>query len=333
MIPFDKMVLTEIGVVIIGRNEGRRLLECFNTIIGQVKRIVYVDSGSTDDSVENARYLDIEVVELDLPFTAAKGRNAGLEKLKKSGPVPEFVQFVDGDCKISDGWFGIALDTIKSRQDAAVVFGRRREEFPDKSLYNRIVDMEWENPVGESDACGGDALMRMKALDEVGGYNDSLIAGEEPEMCLRMRRKGWKVLSVGHEMTLHDANITRFGQLWKRSVRCGHAYFEGFVMHGKSVDRYRAKQVLSALFWTLFIPFVSISLIPLSSGWSLMLILGYGLLLYRLRKWRLGMNDNYTHASQYAAFYTIAKFAELQGMAQYIFNRMIKKKTEIIEYK
>lgn len=329
------MALNEIGVVIIGRNEGERLLECFNSIIGQVNLIVYVDSGSTDSSVENAHKLGIEVVELDMefPFTAARGRNAGLGKLKEAVPVPEFVQFVDGDCKVSEGWLKTALGTIKSHQDVAAVFGRRREEFPDNTLYNQIVDMEWENPVGESHSCGGDALMRMKALDEVRGYNDSLIAGEEPEMCLRMRRKGWKILSIGHEMTLHDANITRFGQLWKRSVRCGHAYFEGFVMHGISGDGYRIKQVLSVSFWTLFIPFVSIGLIPISKGLSLILMMSYGLLWYRIRKWRIGMNGSSVHASRYAAFYTIAKFAELQGMVQYIFNRIINKKTEIIEYK
>ncbi|MFH0976961.1 MAG: glycosyltransferase [Spirochaetota bacterium] len=328
-------LLNKIGVVIIGRNEGKRLVECFHSIIGKVNRIVYVDSGSTDNSVENARQLNIEVVELDMtmPFTAARGRNAGLKKLKVLKPVPEFVQFVDGDCKISNGWFEAALKTIKSHKNIAAVYGRRREEFPDKTPYNRIVDMEWENSVGESDACGGDALMKMKALDEVGGYNASLIAGEEPEMCLRMRRKGWKILSIGHEMTLHDANITRFGQLWKRSIRCGHAYLDGFLMYGTSDDRYRKKQVLSVFFWSLCIPFLSIGLIPISKGWSLILMFSYGLLWYRIRKWRIGMSNTSIHASQYAAFYTIAKFAELQGMIQNIFNRIIKKKTEIIEYK
>ena len=329
------MFLNEIGVVIIGRNEGQRLIECFHSVIGQVKRIVYVDSGSTDNSLENARKLNIEVVELDmsLPFTAARGRNAGLKKLKLIEPVPEFVQFIDGDCKIADGWLETALITIKSRQDVAVVFGRRGEEFPDKTHYNRIVGMEWEHPEGESDACGGDALIRMKAIDEVGGYNESLIAGEEPEMCLRMRRKGWKILSIAREMTLHDANITRFVQLWKRSVRCGHAYLDGFIMYGISKDRYRTKQVISVFFWTLCIPFVSIVLIPASKGWSLILLFSYGFLWYRIKDWRLRMKNTPVHASKYATFYTIAKFAELQGIVQNLFNRIIKKKAKIIEYK
>ncbi|PKL39677.1 MAG: glycosyl transferase [Spirochaetae bacterium HGW-Spirochaetae-1] len=329
------MSADNIDVVIIGRNEGKRLIACFNSIIGQVNRIIYVDSGSTDGSVENARQIGIEVVELDMaiPFTAARGRNAGLAKLKESKPVPEFVQFIDGDCKIADGWFEAALAGINNHQDVAAVFGRRREEFPDKTPYNRIVDMEWQRLVGESDSCGGDALMRMKALEEVDGYNNSLIAGEEPEMCLRMRRKGWKIVNIGHEMTIHDANITRFEQMWKRSVRCGHAYFDGFLMYGKSKDRYRTHEVVSVLFWALVIPLISIGLIPVSKGLSLLLLFSYLLLWYRLRKWRLKMKNSPAHASRYAAFYTVAKFAELQGMLQNLFKRMTNKKAEIIEYK
>ena len=329
------MSINEIGVIIIGRNEGERLVECFHSIIGKADRIVYVDSGSTDGSVENAKKLNIEVVELDMsvPFTAARGRNAGLARLKESEPIPEFVQFVDGDCKIADGWFEAALHALQENQDAAVVSGRRREEFPDKTPFNRIVDMEWESPAGESEACGGDALMRMEALDEVGGYNSSLIAGEEPEMCLRMRRKSWIILNIAHEMTLHDANMTRFGQMWKRSLRCGHAYLDGFIMYGMSKERYRLKQVMSVIFWALFIPVISIGLIPVSHGMSLIIFFGYALLWYRLRKWRMGMNNSPGHASRYASFYTVAKFAELQGMLQNLYKRIIKKKAEIIEYK
>lgn len=193
--------------------------------------------------------------------------------------------------------------------------------------------MEWEKPAGECDACGGDALMRLKALDDVNGYNDSLIAGEEPEMCLRMRRKGWKILNIAHEMTLHDANITRFEQLWKRSVRCGHAYFDGFIMYGKSEDRYRTKEILSVFFWTLGIPFVSVALLPVSKGWSLVILLSYVFLWYRIRNWRIGMNNNPLHASKYAVLYTVVKFAELQGILQNLFKRIFNKKAKIIEYK
>ncbi len=329
------MTLNEIGVVIIGRNEGKRLLDSLHSILGKVNRIVYVDSGSTDGSVENARRLGIDIVELDMtiPFTAARGRNAGIKRLTGCNPIPEFVQFVDGDCCIVDGWFEVALEKIKSNSDIAVVFGRRKERFPDKTLYNRIVDMEWEKPVGESESCGGDALIRMQALEEVNGYNESLIAGEEPEMCLRMRRKGWKVLSLGHAMTLHDANITRFGQWWKRCVRCGFAYFEGFVMHGASDDRYRKRQVFSVLSWTLCVPIISIGPMFISKGWSLVLMSGYVLLWYRIRKWRLSMKNSSAHASLYAAASILGKFAELQGMLQYLFNRMVRKKSKIIEYK
>src|SRR5262249_30270274 len=160
--------------------------------------IVYVDSGSTDDSVAFARSRGVEVVELDMsiPFTAARARNEGLDRLLKVDPEVHFVQFVDGDCEVQQGWLQKAEQTLQSETAVAVVCGRRRERFPQSSIYNRLCDMEWDTPIGEAGACGGDAMMRVPALRQVGGYRASLIAGEEPELCTRLRGAGWKVLRL-----------------------------------------------------------------------------------------------------------------------------------------
>ena len=153
-----------IGAIAIGRNEGARLVQCLDSLQGQVGRIVYVDSGSTDGSVEMARARGVEVVSLDMtqPFTAARARNAGLEALRQ-GDVPAFVQFVDGDCEVRPDWISKAFSFLQENPKMAVVCGRRRERFPDASIYNAHCDREWDTPVGAALACGGDALMRMAA--------------------------------------------------------------------------------------------------------------------------------------------------------------------------
>lgn len=68
-----------VAAVAIGRNEGARLVACLESMVGRVDPIIYVDSGSTDNSVAEARARGAEVVELDMsiPFTAARARNAG----------------------------------------------------------------------------------------------------------------------------------------------------------------------------------------------------------------------------------------------------------------
>ena len=164
--------MNRIGLVAIGRNEGQRLHQCLASAMG-VNLIVYVDSGSTDNSVDLARELGVEVVNLDLsfPFTAARARNAGLEHLLQVCPDTEFVQFVDGDCEIVPGWLDLAQQTLSTQPDTAVVCGRRRERFPDLTVYNLLCDLEWDTPIGETKACGGDAMMRVTAFQPVGGFN------------------------------------------------------------------------------------------------------------------------------------------------------------------
>ncbi len=224
-----------IGVVVIGRNEGDRLRRCLMSRVGRVARTVYVDSGSMDGSIEFAQSLGVDVVELDTStgFTMARGRNAGFEHLLKVCPNIEFVQFVDGDCEVVEGWLERAVRTLIDKPDVAVVCGRRRERFPTVSIYNRLCDMEWTAPTGDSKACGGDAMMRVNALRTVGGFHPSMIAGEEAELCVRLRQRGYKVLRLDDEMTLHDAAMHHFDQWWTRAVRSGHAYAEGMALHGR----------------------------------------------------------------------------------------------------
>ena len=229
------MASQSIGVVAIGRNEGGRLRACLESARRDCAAVVYVDSGSTDGSVELAKSLGVNVVNLDLskPFTAARARNEGYARLREIAPAIDAVQFVDGDCEIVAGWIDSARAMLASDPKIAIVCGRRRERFPRASIYNRLCDMEWNTPIGVAIACGGDALIRSLAFDQVNGYDPAIIAGEEPEMCVRLRQLGWTIHRINAEMTLHDAAMTRFGQWWKRSLRSGHAYAQGYFLHGR----------------------------------------------------------------------------------------------------
>ena len=326
----------KIGIVIIGRNEGERLRQCFYSVLRQTPRIVYVDSGSTDGSVELARSLSVEVVELDLsfPFTAARARNAGLDQLIKVYPELEFVQFVDGDCEVVSGWLETAYQTLINHPEIAVVCGRLRERFPNASIYNRLCDLEWHTPVGEAKACGGNAMMRVVALRQVEGFNTTLIAGEEPELCYRLRQQGWKIWRLDAEMALHDAAMTTFGQWWKRSIRGGWAIAEGKAMYANSAEAYKAKENFSGWLWGFMIPFLSLSLIFPTRGFSLVLWLAYPYLLLRIYQYRKNQfgNDAET-ALLYASLITLSKFPQFIGQAKYYLSRWSKQPATLIEYK
>lgn len=321
-----------IGLVAIGRNEGERLRKCLMSVVGLAGKVVYVDSGSTDGSVDMARALGVAVVELNLavPFTAARARNEGFTSLRETAPELAYVQFVDGDCEVVPGWLEKAARFLDEHPNVAVVCGRRRERFPDRSVYNMLCDIEWDTPVGQAKACGGDALMRADAFEGVGKYRDGLIAGEEPELCVRLRAAGWKIWRLGEEMTLHDAAITRFAQWWKRTLRSGYAYAEGAHLHSASLERHCVKESRRVWMWGLIIPIITIVLFIWLSTWGLVL-----LLIYPAQIIRLALSGTRSESDNWwrALFLVLGKFPEAVGQLNFLYNSLLGKSAHLIEYK
>jgi GT2 family glycosyltransferase len=323
-----------VGIVAIGRNEGERLRACLTSALREASRVIYVDSGSTDGSADLARSLGATVVNLDLsvPFTAARARNAGVARLLEVYPETQFVFFVDGDCEIVAGFIARALGAMGQSPEVAVVCGRRRERYPDASIYNRLCDIEWNTPIGEAKACGGDALVRLSAFQSAGGFNPGIIAGEEPELCVRLRRQGNKILRIDADMTRHDAAMTRFSQWWKRNVRAGHAYAQGARLHGRAPERHWVREVRSNYFWGLGVPVVSIVIAFFTAGIGLLLMVAaYGVLALRIHRRVRGMLGK--SALTYAGFIVLGKLPQALGQLRFATGRLLRRPSPIIEYK
>ena len=329
----DLSISSRVGVVVIGRNEGERLRLCLTSLTNQANSIVYVDSGSTDSSVVSASALGIEVIKLDLniPFTAARARNEGFHRLISISPEIEYVQFVDGDCEVVSTWLADAISFLDENNQYAVVCGRRRERYPEHSIFNLMCDAEWDTPIGDAKACGGDALMRVKAFLEIGGYRSRLIAGEEPELCVRLRKSGWKIWRLSSEMTLHDAAITKFSQWWKRNVRSGYAFAEGAYLHGAPPERHWVKESRRSLFWGFAVPGI-VLLIGIFCWWCGLIIA----LIYPLQIFRMALVNKKQlkqHPLLQASFNMLGKFAEILGQLRFNYERVTGKSTRLIEYK
>ncbi len=321
-----------VGVVVIGRNEGERLKKCLESLAETVSRVVYVDSGSTDGSVDMARGKRVEVLELDIsiPFTAARARNEGFRRLRELAPALSYVQFVDGDCEVVVGWFNAAVDFLDAHPDVAAVCGRRRERHPEQSIYNLLCDIEWNTPVGEAKAFGGDAMIRVDALAAASGYRSSLIAGEDTELGVRLRAAGWHIWRLDKEMTLHDAAITRFSQWWRRSNRAGYAIAEGASLHGALPERFWVRESRSARLWGLLIPLVTLGASVWIGTWAAALLLVYPLQVLRLF---LRGDGSSRHNLWRAAFLVLGKFPEMLGQAKFIADRYFGGRSRLIEYK
>jgi GT2 family glycosyltransferase len=324
-----------IGIVVIGRNEGERLRRCLESVTHDVQAAVYVDSGSTDGSSGLARGRGWEVVELstDTPFTAARARNEGFERLLAVEPDIAMVQFLDGDCELIEGWIPAARRSLSVRDNTAIVAGVLNESFPEDSVYNRLSRVEWDQPSGQTLEVGGIFMARVEAMSEVGGFNPMLIAGEEPELCFRLRRAGWKIRRIPDAMASHDTTMYRFSQWWKRTVRHGHTCAEGAWMHGRSAERYRVRPMLSNFAWGLALPVVAFGGAPVTRGRSLSLLLLPLAVFVRAARATARRDIPKREALLYAAFLVVGKVPNALGQVRFFALTMSRREKVLIEYK
>jgi glycosyltransferase involved in cell wall biosynthesis len=309
--------VSEVGFVVIGRNEGARLENCLRSVLSVSDRVVYADSASSDGSVEAAKRLGVPVVQLppDGKLTAARGRNAGYKELQSRFPGCDAVQFIDGDCILQPEWLPRAISFLNENPKVAVVCGRRFEAHPEASIYNRLCDREWDTPVGEAKECGGDALVRCAAFDTVGGYRSELQAGEEPEMTARMRAAGWQIWRIDARMTEHDARIHSLRQWWKRTQRGGFGYAQVWTATKDLPRRLYDRQLRSALFWAFGLPAAVILVVAVTKQpWLLLALpIAYGVQLMRIA----GRSDGQARSAR-AALTLLAKFPEAIGAARFL---------------
>lgn len=316
------------GYVVIGRNEGDRLKACIRSLpVGAP--VVYVDSGSTDGSPDWVRQHGIAVHELskDQPFTAARARNAGFGRLREGAPAVQFVQFIDGDCELDANWPEAALLFLQTDPKACAVFGRRRERFRERSIYNRLCDIEWDVPIGPASAFGGDVMLRAEALASAGGYRADLIAGEEPELCVRLQAAGWQIQRLPAAMTVHDAAMTHFRQWWRRMVRGGHAFAEGAYLHGRRRGHW-VKETARAVIWGFALPLACLAASVVI--WPLGLL---AWLVYPLQVLRLWLRSRHPDRGALALFNLLARFPEAEGVLWFCLSRLRRTRTALIEYK
>ena len=334
--PTDRQCFTT-AVVVIGRNEGERLMACLASLSSLGLLVVYVDSGSSDGSPQRAKPYCAEVVALNpsRPFSAARARNEGFLAVMTRQPETQLVQFIVGDCTLLPGWISSAAQAMEADPQRAVVIGPLQERNPNASIYNRLCSLEWKSLPGDLQNfgnLGGIMLVRASVFAELKGFNENVIAGEDSEFGVRVGAAGSKITKIATAMATHDADIHRFGQWWTRAVRSGHAIGQRFNLNGLSAARDCAKERRSVVVWGLALPAAVLLLALPTRGLSLLLCLGYWVLAQRVTKYRLAQGDSPADARLYARFNTLGKIAEGLGLLKFQINKLFGR-YKIIEYK
>ncbi len=217
--------IPQLSVVIIARNEERTIGQCIASVLQETalsrSEILFVDSASTDRTVDIAREYPIAIARLspDL-LSPSAGRWQGT--LLVHG---EYLFFVDGDMMVIDGWVSKAMEALQDPRLAAVA-GRLFWVLPGEPLtLGRRDDL----PLGRVPGLGGAAIYRRRALEECGGFNPFLRGEEERELAFRLSLKGYIVKRVDVPMAYHMDKPRDVEETLGRSV-----YFTGVgqIMRG-----------------------------------------------------------------------------------------------------
>ena len=321
-----------VAIVVIGRNEGQRLVRCLESVSGEGNPVVYVDSGSTDGSQTTAESWAHQVIALDMstPFTAARARNVGwLAALDLCDRV-EWIQFVDGACEVYAGWIKAAAQFMRTQPKCAAVYGQQFERHPDRSIYNQLCAIEWRVAPGVVKSFAGCVMVRAEALRGTGGYREDLIAGEEPELSVRLRQQGWQIYALDLPMTVHDAAMTRFGQWWQRARRAGYAFANGAQLHGALPERHCVRESLSIWWWAAVVPIAIASCAALWGPVALLLMAVFPA--QALRLWWRSRGAPRERVLQ-AVFLPLSKFPGLVGQLQFLRDHFLGRRMPLIEYK
>jgi cellulose synthase/poly-beta-1,6-N-acetylglucosamine synthase-like glycosyltransferase len=248
-------------------------------------------------------------------------------------PELEFVFFVDGDCRVVPGFLAAARAELARDPGLGAVCGRRRELTPEASIFNRAVDCEWNTPVGEAEAFGGDVLLRVRAVREAGGYDESMNQGEDPELAFRVRRAGWRIHRIEHDMTWHDVALLRLSAWRRRHQRGGYAYAHGAALHWREAESFHQRVLVSILSWGLVLPLaVVLGFLP-SGGFSLLLLAAYARLWMRVHSSRRARGEIPEHAALYATLITLGKVDEAIGVLRCAWALLRRRQALTVEYK
>ncbi len=214
-----------VDFVIIGLNSEKYLGECIKSCLEVTKeynvaKIIYVDGGSDDNSINIADELGVTTIiyEGSYPSPGIQ-RNIGFKASKN-----KYIMFLDSDTIVNKEFVVKALDILKNGIGVGGVFGRRIEKYPTKNFYHVIANIEWNKQIGTAKDFGGDVVLKREAVQLTGGYNEELIGGEDPELARRIIKLGYEIIGLDTTMTIHDINMNSIKSYLKRAYRSGYGF-------------------------------------------------------------------------------------------------------------
>lgn len=244
-----------IDIIIIGRNEALTLEKTILSSIKALKnlkekksldgKITYVDSHSTDNSIEIAKkhYIDI-ITTNPCFFTPAHARNTGIYQTKAP-----YIMFLDGDMELYDNWLIDGISFLEDKKNVAGVGGIRDDRYKEDSgqwkELNNFYNVNQSSSIIKNKVGGAFLYKRPPPLLEVGGFEPENIE-EEFFLYLCLVEKNYTLYRINKPMMIHwDIKSSNYVNALKRYKSYGFGLFNGVFLRYATSNLFLLKKVCS----------------------------------------------------------------------------------------
>lgn len=215
-----------VSYIIIGRNEGWKLELCLKSVYESIaensyieSEVIYIDSNSTDNSIEIAqKFKPLSIFQLTGECNAAIARNLGAEKANG-----DILYFIDGDMEIDKHFLKHVINRNGKLSYYFVGGYYIGKYYSDdwELLYAKQIPSKNKLKIEYFEAFTGGLFIISKAIWlKVGGMKPYMTGGEDPELAIRLAQMGifklWKNAPMAiHHTKVHE-NRQSIGYLFKK---------------------------------------------------------------------------------------------------------------------
>jgi GT2 family glycosyltransferase len=185
--------------------------------------VVLIDDGSTDGTADyvRSRWPSVRVLEQE-----NRGISAAMNRCLEEGRGSDYVALLNNDVEIAAGWAAAIVRGLDADPEAGSATGKMLDYTQRDVLDGAGDEMRWssgcwrrghgEHDRGQYDTpeyvlspCGGAAVYRSKAVDDVGGFDSDFVAYyEDVDWGLRSQLRGWRCLYVPQAVCFHMGSAT-----------------------------------------------------------------------------------------------------------------------------
>jgi type II secretory pathway predicted ATPase ExeA len=320
--------LKHIGIVIAGG--ALSVAETLNSLPDSAKFVIAAGAG--EDGLAAAKEAGVDIVEISDGPGGGRARNAGYRRLKKDNPGLRYVHFLEAGSMLAPGWLAHAEKFMARRPEVAVLDGRTILDQRRATVLDRVLAAASDRPPGEIQAAGPNALFRVDAFEQAGGFRGDIVADATGDLCVRLRRRGAHVWRSDAVMATVEAGRLTFKGWRLETMRIGFASAAGAALHGAPPERYGVKEQSRAFFWGGLLPAliaVAAVLSAFASGAfggsaavGVAAVFVFGLTVYGLKAAVAAMSDQAPPGASwsYGFYSTLGRFPEFAGVLRYWFG-------------